>query len=148
MVASKFASGSWTLALGVLAAIPSCHRSSTAEGAPSSASITAVASNEPPVAHTERFPVPTGPLLAILAGQGLGPIRFGATRATIERLMEAPCDIASETMCRYIPRAIEFTLDKGVVSKIRVHRIGRSAGLDKSGKPATYGAFNGAIPPD
>lgn len=87
-------------------------------------------------------------MLAILAGQGLGPIRFGATRATIERLMEAPCDVATETMCRYIPRAIEFTLDKGVVSRIRVHRIGRSAGRDKAGNPATYGAFNGAIPPD
>lgn len=87
-------------------------------------------------------------MLAILAGKGVGPIRFGATRATVERLMEAPCDVATPTMCRYIARAIEFTLDNGVVSRIRVHRIGRPAGLGKDGRPVTYGAFNGAIPPD
>jgi hypothetical protein len=36
--------------------------------------------------------LPVGPQLAILPGEGIGPIRFGATQATIERLMEAKCD--------------------------------------------------------
>jgi hypothetical protein len=32
-------------------------------------------------------------MLAVLAGQGVGPIRIGATVATIERLMELPGEV-------------------------------------------------------
>src|SRR3954468_24171393 len=49
--------------------------------------------------------LPEGPQLAIQAGQGVGPIRIGATVATIERLMEAPCEVKTESVCRYIRRA-------------------------------------------
>lgn len=84
----------------------------------------------------------------MLAGQGVGPIRIGATVATIERLMAAPCEFKTPSVCRYVTRAVEFELDNGATKQIHVHRAGRPAGQDASGKPAEYGFFNGAIPPD
>ena len=87
-------------------------------------------------------------MLAIQAGQGVGPIRLGATVATIERLMAAPCEVKTESVCRYIRRAVEFDLDKnGVTERIVVHRHDRPAGPDARGEPQVYGFFNGAIPP-
>ena len=87
-------------------------------------------------------------MLAIQAGQGVGPIRIGATVATIERLMEAPCDVKTPDVCRYITRAVEFQLGKGgFTERIVVHRHDRPAGLDAHGKPQVYGFFNGGIPP-
>ena len=99
----------------------------------------------PPVAPPARsYPVPVGPRLAILAGQGVGAVRLGATVSTIERLMEAPCEVKTATLCRYATRAVEFELDAGGKTvRIRAHRAGRAAGGG-----ATYGVFNGAIPPD
>jgi hypothetical protein len=89
------------------------------------------------------FPVASGPRLAIVAGQGVGAIRLGASLSTVERLMEAPCDEKSPTLCRYFARAVEFELnDQGKVKRIRAHRQGRKVG-DKA-----FGLFNGAIPPD
>jgi hypothetical protein len=89
------------------------------------------------------YPVASGPRLALVAGQGVGAIRLGASVATVERLMEALCDEKTATLCRYVARAVEFELDdKGKVQRIRAHRQGRKAG-EKS-----YGVFNGAIPPD
>jgi hypothetical protein len=84
-------------------------------------------------------------VLAILPGQGVGPIRFGATIATIERLMEAPCEVKTDRLCRYLERAVEFELEDGKTRRIRVHRRGRFADRDPSDE---YGVFNGAIPPD
>ena len=95
-----------------------------------------------------RIPLPSGPRLAILAGQGVGPIRIGATRKTIERHMQAPCEVSTETLCRYIGRAVDFNLKDGVVESIVVHRVDRPAGKDAKGEPQTFGIFNGAIPPD
>lgn len=95
-----------------------------------------------------RIPLPTGPRLAILPGKGVGPIRIGATRATIERQMDRPCDVATETLCRYIGRAVDFHLTGGVVDKVVVHRRDRPAGKDRSGKEAVFGIFNGGFPPD
>jgi hypothetical protein len=90
------------------------------------------------------FPIPTGPRLSLLAGQGAGAIRLGASQKTVERLMEAPCDEKSPTHCRYVGRAIEFEFaDDGKLRKLHAHRHGRAAGAGKS-----YGVFNGAIPPD
>jgi len=87
-------------------------------------------------------------VLAIQAGQGVGPIRLGATVATIERLMAAPCEVKTESVCRYIRRAVEFKLDKnGVTERIVVHRHDRPAGPDAKGEPQVYGFFNGGIPP-
>jgi hypothetical protein len=103
-----------------------------------------------PVASAPQNTVqlPEGPVLAIQAGQGVGPIRIGATVATIERLMAAPCEVKTESVCRYIRRAVEFELDKsGVTERIVVHRHDRPAGPDAKGEPQVYGFFNGGIPP-
>src|SRR6185436_12943081 len=83
----------------------------------------------------------------ILPGQGIGPIRFGATRQTIERLMGAPCDDATETLCRYVGRAVDFKLEGGAVTEIRVSRKGRAAKGAADGSIIEYGFFNGAILP-
>ena len=40
----------------------------------------------PPSSAERRVQLPEGPVLAIQAGKGVGPIRIGATVATIERL--------------------------------------------------------------
>jgi len=119
--------------------------SSVSAAAPVAASAPAAASapEGPP-----KVQMPEGPVLAIQAGQGVGPIRIGATVATIERLMEAPCEVKTESVCRYIKRAVEFDLDKnGVTDRIVVHRHDRPAGPDAKGEPQVYGFFNGGIPP-
>ncbi|MBX3129962.1 MAG: hypothetical protein KF718_24815 [Polyangiaceae bacterium] len=91
-----------------------------------------------------KTPIPTGPVLAVLAGKGLGPIRLTALVTTVERLMDKPCEVREPTLCRYVTRAADFTLDGDTrVTRIHVHRVGRSAGKD-----GHYGVFNGAIPPD
>jgi hypothetical protein len=87
-------------------------------------------------------------VLAVLAGQGVGAIRFGATVATVERLMMFPCEVKTESVCRYASRGIEFGLANGVVDTISIHRAGRPAGNDAQGQPEEYGFFRGAIPPD
>jgi hypothetical protein len=86
--------------------------------------------------------------LPILPGQGIGPIRFGATKQTIERLMSAPCDDATETLCRYVGRAVDFKLEAGAVTEIRISRKGREAKRAADGSIIEYGFFNGAILPD
>lgn len=101
-----------------------------------------------PQAAAKRIPLPTGPRLAILPGKGVGPIRIGATRATIERQMDRPCDVATETLCRYIGRAVDFHLTGGVVDKVVVHRRDRPAGKNKAGEDSVFGIFNGGFPPD
>lgn len=72
---------------------------------------------------------------------GVGPIRFGATVQTIERLMGAPCEIRTDDACRYIVRAIEFKLKDGVVEEMHIHRRDRQAMPDGR----TYGIFNGRM---
>lgn len=86
--------------------------------------------------------------MPILPGQGVGPIRFGATRPTIERLMAAPCDDATETSCRYVGRAIDFKLEGGVLTEIKISRKGREAKKTADGSIVEYGFFNGSILPD
>ncbi len=90
----------------------------------------------------------TGPAMPILPGQGIGPIRFGATKATVERLMGAPCEDSTETLCRYVGRAVEFKLTDGVVSEIRVSRKGREAKRAPDGSIIEYGFYSGALLPD
>jgi hypothetical protein len=89
-----------------------------------------------------------GAPLPILPGQGIGPIRFGATKQTIERLMGAPCDDATETLCRYVARGVDFKLEGGAVKEIRISRKGREAKRSADGSIIEYGFFNGAILPD
>ena len=60
--------------------------------------------------------------MAIVAGQGVGAIRLGANLATVERLMEAPCDEKTPTLCRYVARAVEFRFgDSGKLERIVAH---------------------------
>jgi hypothetical protein len=89
-----------------------------------------------------------GPAYPILPGQGIGPIRFGANRQTIERLMSAPCEDASDTLCRYVGRGLDFKLEGGVTKEIRISRKGREAKRAPDGSIIEYGFFNGAIMPD
>lgn len=89
-----------------------------------------------------------GPGFPILPGEGIGPIRFGATRKTIERLLGGPCDDATESLCRYVHKAVEFKLEGGVTTEIRISRKGREAKRAADGSIVEYGFFNGAILPD
>jgi hypothetical protein len=89
------------------------------------------------------FRPPTGPRFAIIAGKGIGPIRLGASLATVERLMELPCPDKSDTVCRYVDRGAEFRFVDGKLTRIVIHRGGREA---PGGK--VWGVFNGGIPPD
>ncbi len=90
----------------------------------------------------------SGTMLPILPGQGVGPIRIGANKNTIERLLGAPCDDSSETVCRYVHRALEFRLEAGLTREIKISRKGRAAKLAPDGSIIEFGFFNGAIPPD
>lgn len=89
-----------------------------------------------------------GVAMPILPGQGVGPIRFGATRQTIERLMGLPCDEANETRCLYVGRALDFKLESGALTEIRVSRKGREAKKAPDGSIMEFGFFNGVILPD
>jgi len=126
---------------------PAATASASAGAAPS-APLAAAPSVPAAPMPSSTVQMPEGPVLAIQAGQGVGPIRIGATVATIERLMAAPCEVKTESVCRYIRRAVEFDLDKnGVTERIVVHRHDRPAGPDARGEPQVYGFFNGGIPP-
>ncbi len=96
-----------------------------------------------PSATAPRPAAMSGPVLTIEAGKGVGPIRLGATVATIERLMDAKCDELSDARCRFIDRAVDFELEGGVTVAIVVYRPGRAAGEGR-----VYGYFNGGFPPD
>ena len=99
-------------------------------------------------AKPKIWPARKGPVLAVTAGKGVGPVMLGATPETIERLMQEPCNEKSESSCRFYYRAVEFELKDGKASSIHVHRAGRPAATASSGESITFGAFNGAIPPD
>lgn len=96
-----------------------------------------------------EFPAPRmGSGMPILPGQGVGPIRFGATKQTIERLIGGACDEATETRCLYVGRALDFKLEGGVLTEIRVSRKGREAKRAADGSILEYGFYNGALLPD
>ncbi len=93
----------------------------------------------------EPWHIPVGISLPILPGQGVGPIRFGATVETIERLMQQPCDekrqdAPSRLACRYSAHAIEFFLENGALQRVRIHRLGRP--FFKEPTP-DFGIYNG-----
>lgn len=99
-------------------------------------------------ARARRWSAPSGPMLAIDAGKGVGAIRIGATVATIERLMDKRCEVLTDEMCRYVSRGVDFHLLGGITNWIHVQRAGRPAGNDVTGEPVEFGFFNGGIPPD
>jgi len=100
----------------------------------------------PAMAPIKRsFVVPAGPMFAITAGEGLGPVRFGATVATVERLMEGKCEELTDQHCRYIRAGIEYELTDGVVSGMVVYRHDRPV----EGSPGKlWGRTRCVIPPD
>ncbi len=128
--------------------LTACDDDKPAPNPTSSASAAAVAS----ASATPRKPRPSfvraGPLLPLVPGKGAGPILFGASVETIERIMKLPCDEKTATRCRYIPRAVEFFFQDGKLVKIHAHRVYRLAGKDKLGDPMYYGIFNGVVLPD
>jgi len=90
-------------------------------------------------------PPPMGPPLAVEAGIGIGPIRFGATVATLERHMQMKCEDVSPTLCRFVAAGLEFELADGVVSGMVVHRFDRPV----PGAPERrFGTFAGGLLPD
>lgn len=136
-------------ALGALLLAPACRCTDKAENkAQPAAATSAAAPPAPPPSiasakpASSAFPVPVGPALAILPGQGVGAIRFGANTATIERLMEFPCEVKTETLCGYNGRAIDFHLKDGVLDEIHIHRAYRK---DTNLAGSEYGVFNGRM---
>jgi hypothetical protein len=99
-------------------------------------------------ARRKKWSMPSGPVLAIEAGKGVGAIRIGATVRTIERLMEKQCEVLTDEVCRYVSRGVDFHLVGGITNWIHVQRAGRPAGTDVTGQAVEFGFFNGAIPPD
>lgn len=146
----------WLL-MGVCLAMAGCklklNRSREgAEVAPVASASAASAASASPASSVEPPPVPArppvkrpvGPSYAVEPGQGLGPIRFGSTVATVERHMQAKCEQLTDEYCRYISSGIELKLTKGVVSGISIHRYQRPVAGDPS---KTWGMFSGGIPP-
>jgi hypothetical protein len=91
--------------------------------------------------------IPVGPKLSIEPGQGLGPIRFGAHLETVERLIGEPCEQKLEqpggvVACRYSAQAVEFFLEDGKVTRMRVHRLGRPFQPEPK---LDFGIFNGGF---
>lgn len=78
----------------------------------------------------------------------MGPIRFGANVATLERLMQQPCEEKSDSVCRYITKGVEYELKDGVTQAIQLHRPGRRVTAPGLHSPEAYGVLNAVIPPD
>lgn len=96
----------------------------------------------------QLFRVPVGPAVTILPGEGIGPIRFGAKLATIQRLMEADCTEVVQRdglqWCRYQGHAVEFGLQDNALVVIHIHGTEREFTAGKGlGVDNTYGVFNG-----
>jgi hypothetical protein len=144
--------------VGVLLALPACRSGDVKERAAPARAAAPAAGGAPtrPTTNAEGklvgppasapWHIPVGPKLTIEPGQGLGPIRFGATVETIERLIGQPCEEktaeAGITTCRYSAHAVDFVLDAEGLEQIRVHRLGR---LFRAGGKLEYGIFNGGF---
>lgn len=102
---------------------------------------------QPPAIKPEQFAIPVGPKLMALPGRGLGPVRFGASLATIERLIGATCTTKTENLCRYAPHAMEFLLEAGKLAEIHIHGDERPFPGGGGTPDNTYGIFNGMLPP-
>jgi hypothetical protein len=102
------------------------------------------ASDRKPPFASPPWRIPVGPNLVIEPGKGFGPIRFGATVETIERLIGEPCEEKREqggdVVCRYSAQSVDFVLHDGKVVEMRGHRLGRPF---KPEPKLDYGIFNG-----
>lgn len=130
----------------------SCSKKSKEAGVQDSAKSAATVQNAGPSTNAEGnddfWPVPGGPVLAVQAGKGVGPILFGANIQSVERLMGERCDAKDPSRCQFYARAVEFKFQDGTTSTIRIHRAGRLAAKGPKGDDIRWGEFNGAIPPD
>jgi hypothetical protein len=142
----------------LVAALASCRSGEVDEPAPTPAApaltpggggapvrhTTQKASDRKPPFASPPWRIPVGPQLVIEPGKGLGPIRFGATVETIERLIGEPCEEkrqqAGDVVCRYSAQAVDFVLHDGKVVEMRGHRLGRPF---KPEPKLDYGIFNG-----
>jgi hypothetical protein len=115
----------------------------SAAGAPARNTTQKASDRKPPFA-SPPWRIPVGPNLVIAPGKGLGPIRFGATQETIERLIGEPCEErrneGDDVICRYSAQAVDFVLRQGKVVQMRAHRLGRPF---KPEPKLDYGIFNG-----
>jgi hypothetical protein len=144
--------------LAALLACLACRSGEVEERAPAPAAASpAPASAAAPARKVERarpvaplapepWHIPVGISLPIAPGKGVGPIRFGAHLDTIERLMAEPCEQkreegARKLVCRYSAQAVEFFLEDGGLSAVRVHRLGRP--FNGSDPKPDFGIFNG-----
>jgi hypothetical protein len=131
------------IAVAAVLCLAGCKKDPSAIAGAASASPAVSAPSQAPAQQLPRgegIPIATGPALEILPGQGLGPIRIGATVATIERLMGGPCTEKDEKACRYPARALEFLLDEqGATREMVVYRGERPIGAG----PRVYGIFRG-----
>jgi len=109
----------------------------------------ALAKQPPKQTYKSLMPAPGNyQFLAVLAGQGAGPIRIGANVAQVERLMQARCEVRSENLCRYTSRGMDYNLVGGITQSIYIQRAGRPAGKSATGDDLRFGFFQGMIPPD
>lgn len=136
------------LALGCTAVACNPKRSESERAAPvatttAAASAAAASASARPKLRPPVYHVPVGPAFGIEPGVGIGPIRFGATLSTIERLMELPCPEKTASGCRYPIHAVEFQLKDGALEKIHIHGQERLVKPDTPGY--TYGIFNGKL---
>src|SRR5690606_32148866 len=132
-----------------------CRSGDLSDAAPTAAPAVVSASGAParsarkasdvlPPKASKPWRIPVGPRLLIVPGKGFGPIRFGARLDTIERLIGEPCEEKREegaqVICRFSAHAVDFVLEKGVLTQMRGHRLGRPF---KPEPPLDYGIFNG-----
>ncbi len=154
MVAIMSVRSLWVALLGASLTLVGCTKKRSpppeaSASAAAAASASAAAASARPIRPIDKPPlVPIGPQLGLVPGKGAPPIMFGATAATIERLMGRPCATKTETLCRYPAHALEFHLDRGVLVKIHAHRRERPAGKTERGVPLQFGILNGGIPAD
>lgn len=143
-LATCMAAGFWLFACNCSREeAPKASATGSATAPASSAAAPAASDDTPERLRVDRVVrMPSGPVLEIIPGQGLGAIRFGASVETIERLMAMPCEFKTEHACRYVGRAVEFFLDdKGLTNEIRIHRVERPT----TPEGRTFGVFNGRM---
>src|SRR5687768_12862741 len=95
------------------AACESPKRLSPEERAAAAASAGVNQADAREAARRRKWAPPSGPILPVEAGSGLGAIRLGASVPTLERLMGKPCEVRTEYLCRYVSHGVDFHLRAG-----------------------------------
>jgi hypothetical protein len=119
-----------------------------ASSKPAASARTASEPSAPPTPAPKPRGLPSFVRLGVIPGQGMGPIRLGANVATLERLMQQPCEEKTETLCRFISKGVDYELEDGVTQAIQLHRPGRQVAGPGEHTPPVYGLMNVIIPPN